>query len=387
MNNTIITLKGPDRVRKRPAVIFGEEGVLGAIGAIRMLLDVFFTEAAVGCCEKIKVTLHKDSSLSIESSDRGIILSETPIDSNPAWHYVFCDFGAPGSRNGEFVFESVFSKHSDLFGKSDKNNSTFVTDEEHGFDLCCVQCVCEFMKVVSVRAGEKKHLSFSKGYSSSKLTKESAADPNGTCVHFKLDSDVFGDISTPKSAIINMLKEAAITIPGLRTELYDQTDNTKSEYFFPAGALDYANSIKASDLSLYDKTIEVCGKDRYNRPEYNARVRVLVGFGENSEVECFHNRKKLLCGGAHLNAVKEKLIRNVNDWFSYENQQIDTVFKDVCEKLILIIVSDSTFTEWETGRKDSIKNKMIADMATDLINDDFVHYLKQNKEKIQRYIK
>ncbi len=405
-NNTIVVFRGPERVRKRPAVIFGSDGKEGVVSVIKTLLDIFVTEAALGFSSGIDVSVHTDNSIGVRSYDRGFVLDETIIDGKPAWHQDFCELYRGPREPDENYYFSLGNHHNDLYGQVETPMPKYQVDTDHRFDLCCVQYVSKFMHVETIRNGTKKILDFEKGYSVSDLHKEQSSEPTSTFIHFLIDSDVFGDINFPISEIADFLRNVAITIPGLKCEIDDERNNISSTFLYPNGTEDYAAEISNTiSLPLFINEMEAKGKDRYNYREYDAKVKVVFGFVKDSpNTICLHNYRKLEYGGYHLDTIKEQLLHHINWEFIwdfrddsspddennyYSRRRFELSFDDIKENIVLIIETNCTkyASNYVNATKKAIKNRMITDMAHDLISGDFQYYLKQNHEAIFEILK
>lgn len=389
MKNEIVRLKGPDSVRKRPAVMFGSAGADGAAAAVKMLLNIFISEAARGCSGGIDLTVNADSSVSVRSYDRGLILDETVIDGKPVWQQIFCEFfcGRWVSEDNSFRFV----KHcNDLYG----NEETVVN---HGFDLCHVQYASAFMHVESTRDGIRKTVDFEKGYSVSDLKKEPSPDPSNTYIRFRADPEVFTDVTFPLSEITDCLRDAAATIPGLKCTVHDDRDGSFFTFLYPNGTADYAMEIAGPvSTPLFINEIAATGKDRYNYREYDAKVRIVFAFVENrADIICLHNYRKLY-GGSHLDAVKKRLMCRINREFIRDlgtdcgSREISgLLFEDIKDNIILILETNcaENASDYVNATKKAISNRMIAEMAHDLISEKFDDYLRQNHETIFNILK
>jgi len=385
----IVPLKGPDRVRKRPAVVFTSDGVEGAAYAAKMLLDVFVTEAALGFSNELSLQIHKDTSIRIKSMDRGFVLDETIVDGKPAWSYDFCELFA-GPREIDSLFPVCEERnHNKLYGEADlpapkyqAGDCFLLTD-----NLCCVQYASEFMEVESVHKNTRKTLRFQNGYSVSDLKRERAPGDSYTQIDFRLDPEVFSDIAIPFDSLASILKYAAMTNPGFKCSITDERTSTEETYHFPLGTIDYAlNRTDGHRITpFYTKEIEAIGKDRYNRPEYCARAKVVFGFSDAGNItECIHNYSALEYGGQHLNAAMEE-IKKILDWKIIKGcKQTDLTMEDIFRKVVIILETNCTngATAWTNGARKSIQNKTITDMCTDLFDDDFSYYIEKNKEAI-----
>lgn len=394
-NNVIVSLKGPERVRRRPAVIFTSDGIEGADYAVKMLLDLFITEAALDFSQELAVTIGKDNSVCIRSLDRGFVLDDTIIDGKPVWEYDFCElYAAPRHKREDYHFSLGEEKnHNELYGALDLPFPKYrAGDSYFSIELCSVQYASEFMNVESVHNNVRKKLTFKKGYCVSELFCEQVACNSYTQIEFKLDPDVFSDVAVTFSSIAATLKYASITIPGFKTSIFDERTSENETFLYQNGILEYTQE-RAKDTAIapfYTKEIEAVGKDRYNRKEYDARINVALTFScQNGFCECIHNFRRLEYGGNHLRAGIDA-IKNVIDWRlrHFINQEGVSV-EDICSRMILILETNCTdkATCWENATKKAITNKMITDMCIDLFNDDFCYYIEKNKEEIISVLK
>lgn len=371
-------LKGADRIRKRPAVVFGSNDAEGALAVVKTLINVMVREAILGYCTKLSVALHKDDSISVRSNDRGMKLDETIIDGKPEWQNIFCDFGDSLLELNEISYDTLGKAQDTLYGDGNEYPE-YSTDADYKFDLCCVQYVCEYMTVDSVRDGIRKIAEFRKGYPSSDIRKKPTVEQSRTVIKFKIDSNVFSAIKISADALARYLQVLAITVNGLACDLYVESEEQSFSYQYKNGIGDYVDA-----YDCYIKEKEAVGRDRYNKPEYKARVKIAVGFDEKApRCECFHNYRELN-GGTHLEAVRSK-IRDYLDWFllgeSASPEASKKMINNLMDSLVVIVESNCSqnSTVWTTGACNAIANTMIADIAGDLIDDDFIHFLKKVK--------
>lgn len=379
MSDTIVSLKGPDRVRKRPAVVFGSDDANGAVEAVRMLIDLFATELVPGYSAGMRVTVSADGSVEIDSRDRGMILDETVEDGVPRWHRDFCEmYCGPREPDGDYVF-TVLSRQNDLFGELSQPLPKYPMDSDHYFDLCCVQYASAYMHVEAVRDGVKKVLDFRKGYAVGELAKEPTDEPAGTRIRFRPDDEVFGCAQLPMTPLCEALRDLAVALPGVTCEWADERDGTGGTYHYPAGACDYIAECAAPTMPVYVAELEANGKDRYNRRAYDARVRLYVAFAKQApDALCLHNYRTLPCGGRHLEEAKARVEWAVGCFFDGELQ------KAAADRLVLVIETNCTpyASDYVNATRKAIQNRMIVDMTNDLLRDDFRYYLKQNREAV-----
>lgn len=215
MDNKIIRLTGADRVRKRPAVIFGSSDSAGALEAVKALLAVLMREALLGYSKKMTVTLRSDESITVHSYDRGLKIDESIVDGKPAWQNLFCELPY-FSRD---YHEKAPTETRDLLFGEGELISGCSPDIECAFDLCCVQYVSEYMTVSSVRDGICKTVRFEKGIAIPDVEHSPAAENTGTVIDFKIDSEIFGEYKISVSELSAFINEQKAAIPDFDFEL------------------------------------------------------------------------------------------------------------------------------------------------------------------------
>lgn len=387
-----ITLKGPDKLRKRPAVYFGSDGPDGAVMVVKKLLDIFVTEAVLGYSSKMDVVIGKDDSIRIRSYDRGLILSESMVADKPAWYMLLCTL---------YYGADLEDPYAALYGRSERC-SRYRAQSYSGFDLCCIQYVSRFMHVEATRDGIKKTLDFERGYSVSDLRKEPSSNPPNTYVHFLTDAEVFEDIKISGSEIAVFLRDASIAAPGLECKLCDERDGSERTFLYPHGAEDLAAELMGPGaMPPFSNEITATGRDRYDSQEYHARVKVVIGFAKAAAKQiCLHNFRELKYGGDHLDALKMRLMRYIGLEFKRDLGTADEnnghsrsgfalSFDDIKADVVLILETycPPNASRFINESRKSIENRMITDMANDLLSGEFREYLKEHHEALYSLLK
>jgi len=217
MTDEIVVLRGPDRVRRRPKVIFGDEG---PTRAAKMLVEVFLTEAAWGYCRKIDVRVHADGGVSVRGCGRSILLDDSQTEEGtPLWAHVFCDlYGAPAYPTAESEARKR-RIHSRLFGGAAEGVDTLPLIGEAWFDWCCPQYAAAYMRVESVCGGVKTIRQFRAGYADGEAAIAPTDEPDGVGIFFLPDGAVFDDCTVSYDALAAFLQEWMGKIVGLQCTL------------------------------------------------------------------------------------------------------------------------------------------------------------------------
>lgn len=216
------TMTLPERVRARPAVLFGAFGLEGALNALKLLLDLFETEARLGYCDRLTVELHDDNEIVIQCNDRGLLIDDTPVDGAPAWEHAFCRLYPGPRKEDEPYLLQLGAIHNTLYGDWDPSSPVLPTSADHRVDLCCTQCAALSFHAESVRGHVKHSLDFQKGYRTSGPTAEPTTEEDGTLLRFRLDPDVFGSFGFSYEALTSCLLPRFSAAQGLHFAMTDQ---------------------------------------------------------------------------------------------------------------------------------------------------------------------
>jgi len=371
-DDSIVSLKGADRVRKRPAVIFGSDGIEGCQHSVFEILSNSIDEAREGHGKLITVRRFLDKSIEVEDQGRGIPVDYNQREERFNWELVFCEMYAGGKY---------------------KNNS----GENYEFSLglnglgtCATQYSSEYMDVEILRDGFKFELHFEKGENIGGLQKtEFRHRHTGTKIRWKPDLEVFTDINVPLEYYCDVMKKQAVVNSGVKFVLYNETDPGKFEKFefeYTNGIVDYLTELcggKEKTLPHYIET-ERRGRDREDKEEY--KVKMSFAFCMNNDVnaiEYYHNSSFLEHGGAPDKAVRNAFVYAIDKYLKangkYTKNESKILFADVQDSLCLISNSFSTLTSYENQTKKAITNKFIQEAMTEFLREQLDVYFIENK--------
>ncbi|MEG0114814.1 MAG: toprim domain-containing protein [Hydrogenoanaerobacterium sp.] len=369
-NESISQLKGADRVRRRPAVIFGSDGIIGCQHSMFEILSNSIDEAREGHGANIIITRYSDCSIEIEDFGRGI-----PVDFNKGeqrfnWELVFCELYAGGKYN------------------TNDGESYEYSLGLNGLGLCATQYASEYMDVEIYRDGFKYNLRFEKGEMTGELLKvPTSSKKTGTRIHWRPDLDVFTDIDVPLEYYADVLKRQAVVNDGIIFTLRNQREGGFDEYEFvyKNGIVDYTNEL-AGDDSLTPVQFwqgERRGRDREDKPEYKVKLQVAVCFSNRTKLtEYYHNSSFLEYGGSPEKAVKSAFVAMIDAYLKqnskYLKNESKITFQDIEDCLVLVSSSFSTQTSYENQTKKAITNKFIAETMTEFLRHNIEVYFIEN---------
>ncbi len=371
-NESISALKGADRVRLRPAVIFGSDGLEGCQHSMFEILSNSIDEAREGYGDIIEITRFADNSIEVRDYGRGIPVDFNQKEQRYNWELVFSELYAGGKYNNNSGGDYEFSLGL------------------NGLGSCATQYSSEYMDVTVFRDGYKYTLHFEKGENIGGLKKEKFNyKKTGSIQRWKPDKDVFTDIDIPLEFFQDILKKQAVVNSGITFVLYNETDEGTMdmyEYVYPHGIVDYVKELEKEKAFTQPEFWQATrsGRDRDDKPEYKLKMEFAFCFtNDNPVIEYYHNSSFLEYGGSPEKAVKNAFVYAIDSYIKQQNKysknESKITFVDVSDSLILVSNSFSTMTSYENQTKKAITNKFIQDAMTDFLRHQLEVYFIENK--------
>ncbi len=369
-NESITSLKGADRVRKRPAVIFGSDGLEGCEHSFFEILSNSIDEAREGYGKSITVTYYDDKSIEVVDHGRGIPVDYNKGEQRYNWELVFCELYAGGKYNN-----------------SEGENYEYSLGL-NGLGLCSTQYSSEYMKVEIHRDNTKYSLNFEKGENVGGLNKEPySGKETGTKIRWRPDLDVFTDIDIPVEYFLDIIRRQAIVNAGIKFIFRKQKGKSfdTTEFLYNDGIVDHVKEILGEDglTTVQSWQAERMVRDRADKPEYKAKMNIAVAFSNKVKTqEFYHNSSWLEHGGAHEAAVKNAFVYQIDSYLKqngkYNKTESKIKFNDVEECLVVVISSFSSVTSYENQTKKAINNKGIQDALVDVLRHQLEIYFIEN---------
>ncbi|MDR1102100.1 MAG: DNA topoisomerase [Clostridiales bacterium] len=369
-NTSISSLKGAERVRKRPGVIFGSDGIEGCCHSAFEIISNAIDEAREGYGEEIRVRLFEDGTIEVQDFGRGIPLDYNEKEQRYNWELVFCELYAGGKYNNNAAENYEYSLGL------------------NGLGACATQYASEFMDVEVIREDYKYNLHFERGENAGELQKERTKEKTtGTTIRWRPDLDVFTDIDIPPEYFLSVLKKQAIVNSGLKFIFSNENDGSETVFKYETGILDYINEV-ASEKAITAPQFfaaERVGSDRPDKPAY--KVKLSVAFCINAEVsmlEYYHNSSFLEHGGAPDRAVRSAFVSAIDQYIKnsnkYNKNESKITFADIADCMCLVSSNFSTVTSYENQTKKSITNKFVQEAMTDFLKHNLEVYFIENRD-------
>ena len=375
-NDSISSLKGADRVRKRPGVIFGSDGLEGCQHAMFEILSNSIDEAREGHGNKILITRYRDQSIEIEDFGRGIPVDFNQREGRYNWELVFCELYAGG-------------KYQTNEGESYEYSLGL-----NGLGLCATQYASEYMDVEIYRDGMKYTLHFEHGENVGGLHKEETRRrQTGSKIRWKPDLQVFTEIDIPLEFYMDTIKRQAVVNDGVTFILKNETDSGFEEttFQYENGIVDYVTELAGEEplTPVQFWKAERRGRDREDKPEYKVRLSVAFCFSNRvKRCEYYHNSSWLEYGGSPERAVKLAFVYMIDGYIKnagkYQKGESKIAFADVEDCLVLVSSSFSTQTSYENQTKKAITNKFIYEAMNDFLRHQMEVYFLENPDEAAR---
>ena len=378
-NESISSLKGADRVRKRPGVIFGSDGLEGCEHAVFEILSNAIDEARGGHGKLITVTRFADRSIQVEDQGRGCPVDWNEKEGRYNWELVFCELYAGGKYDNENSENYEFSLGL------------------NGLGSCATQYASRYMDVTVWRDGKEYRLHFERGEIVGKLEVSDQTGNKkrtGTTIRWLPDLDVFTDIDIPADYYRDVMKRQAVVNAGVTFRLKNETSAGKfetEEFVYENGIEDYIRELAGLD-ALTEPVFweaERKGRDRADKPEYKVKLSVALCFSNKTALcEYYHNSSFLEHGGSPEKATRSAMVSAIDKYLRDNNKYVKgeakITFPDVQDCLILVSSSFSTQTSYENQTKKAITNKFIQEAMTEFLRSRLEIYFIENRDAAEK---
>ena len=373
-DQSIKALKGADRVRKRPGVIFGSDGLDGCEHSFFEILSNAVDEAREGHGNEILVTAYADRSICVDDHGRGVPLGYNEAEGRWNWDLIYCELYAGGkydNNNGNAAYEFSLGLN--------------------GLGACATQYSSEFMDVFSYDGSNEYKISFRKGEPVSELQTrplEKNERRTGTVIHWRPDLEVFTDINIPDEFYVETMRRQSVVNAGISFRLKLQAaDGSFSEqkFLYENGISDYIAEL-AGESSLTQPVLwhlETQGRDRADKDEYKLKADFSFCVSNTvNTLEYYHNSSYLEYGGSPDRAVRVAFVYALDKYMKaagkYNKNESKITFADVADCLVLVINSFSTMTSYENQTKKSITNSFIYEAMTEFLKKHLEFYFTEN---------
>ena len=381
-NESISALQGADRVRKRPGVIFGSDGLDGCEQAVFEILSNSIDEAREGHGQLITVTRYLDHSVEVEDQGRGCPLDYNPREKRWNWELVYCELYAGGKY------------------KTNSGENYEYSLGLNGLGACATQYASAYMDVTVWRDGNKYALHFERGEVTGQPGEELRVEPTdrgkrtGTRTRWLPDLEVFTDIDIPADFYTDVMKRQAVVNAGITFRFRNETEPGKFEtldFVYENGIADYVAELAGEEpltVPVFWET-ERRGRDRADKDEYRVKLSVACCFSNRVQrIEHYHNSSWLEHGGSPEKATKSAFVSAVDGWLKtngkYTKSETKITWQDIEDCLVLVSNNFSTLTSYENQTKKAITNRFVQEAMTEFLKSRLEIYFIENRADAEK---
>ncbi|ALP93467.1 DNA gyrase/topoisomerase IV subunit B [Intestinimonas butyriciproducens] len=369
-NDSISALKGADRVRKRPGVIFGSDGLEGCEHAVFEILSNAIDEAREGHGDTITITRYEDKSIEVEDFGRGCPVDWNEKEQKFNWELVFCELYAGG-------------KYNNLEGDNYEYSLGL-----NGLGTCATQYASEYFDALIHRDGFEYSLHFEKGENIGGLQKAPwSGKKTGSRFRWKPDLDVFTDINIPVEFFLDVLKRQAVVNAGVTFRFRNQVNGKfeTTDFQYQNGIVDYVRELSGENAlttPVFWQT-ERRGRDRADKPDYKVKLSVSFCFSNTVNIiEHYHNSSWLEHGGSPEKAMRSAFVSAIDAYLrqqgKYQKAESKITWNDIQDCLVFVSNNFSTQTSYENQTKKAINNKFVQEAMTDFLKSQMEVYFIEN---------
>ena len=350
----ITVLEGLDAVRKRPGMYIGDTSLRGLHHLVWEIVDNSIDEALAGYCNKIKVIVQKDNSVTVADNGRGI-----PVDIHPK-------LGIPA------VEVALTKLHAG--GKFDKE-SYKVSGGLHGVGLSVVNALSMELHIQVKRDGKVHYQKYERGKPVTTLQVTGDTTERGTIVQFKPDSEIFPETIFHYDILAKRLRELAFLNRGIEIELVDERENRQDLFKYQGGIKEFVTYLDQNKQPLHE-AIYFEG----TRSDVVVEVALRYNSSYQENVFSFVNNINTIEGGTHLSGFKTALTRVLNNVAKDMSggKDVKLTGEDVKEGLTAVISVKVQEPLFEGQTKTKLGNSDVLGIVSSLVHDQLTLFLGEH---------
>ena len=354
--SSINVLEGLEPVRLRPSMYIGNVDVEGLHHLVYEVVDNSIDEAMAGYCDKVRVIIHIDNSITVTDNGRGIPVDIHKTEKIPAVEVVLTKLHAGGKFD---------------------NDSYKVSGGLHGVGVSVVNALSSFLEVEIYHKGQIYYQTYEKGNKTSDLTVTGTTKLKGTKIHFMPDLSIFNTGVYNYDTLVKRLRELAFLNKGIRIEIEDERTDQKDEFYYKGGIIQFIEYLNRRQSVLH-KPIFIEGVKN------DVEIEIAVQYNDtfNEKMFSFANNINTVEGGFHLIGFKAALTRTINQYATTGNLPKNLQEKiggdDIREGLTAIISIRIKNPQFEGQTKTKLGNSEVKGLVESLVNEKLSTYLEEN---------
>jgi DNA gyrase subunit B len=354
----IQVLEGLEAVRRRPGMYVGSTDVRGLHQLVFEVVDNSVDEALAGVCNQINITIHKDSSVTVEDNGRGI-----PV--------------GPEKTTGRNTLEVV---HTVLHAGGKFGGGGYkVASGLHGVGVSAVNALSEYLEVHVKYAGRAYTQRYERGRPVTEVTDQGPIEGHGTTTHFLPDKQIIQTLDYRFKTLAQRFREMAFLTRDLTIRFLDERDEAEQTFHFQGGIRSFVRYLDRHRTAVHEPFF-VAGD--VNGTSVEVALQYTDGYAES--VFSFANNVNTVDGGTHLTGFRSALTRSLNDYARRNNllKDKDDNFsgEDVREGLTGIVSVKIPEPQFESQTKAKLGNAEITGQVASVFGEALSAWLEQNAQ-------
>lgn len=361
---TIQVLEGIEAVRRRPAMYIGDISSRGLHHLVYEVVDNSIDEAMAGYCNKIKIIIHPDNSVTIDDNGRGIPVDIHKTEKKSAVEVVLTTLHAGGKFD-----HRVYKVSGGL----------------HGVGVSVVNALSEWLEVEIRREGKIYHQKYERGFAKTPLKVIGKAKTTGTRITFKPDKTIFKNIVFSYEVLSQRLRELAFLNKNIEIYLKDERTEKEVNFKFKGGVISFVEYLNRNKNPLHKKIIYFYKE----KDEVIVECALQYNDGYQETIFSFANNINTIEGGTHLTGFKTALTRVINQYAKSRNllKNVSSISgEDIREGLCCVISVKIPNPQFEGQTKTKLGNSEVEGIVSSVAFESLSSFFEENPSVANRII-
>jgi len=355
----IQVLEGLEAVRRRPGMYVGGTDIKALHHLVYEVVDNSIDEALAGVCNRINITIHPDSSVSVKDNGRGI-----PVDLHPQM-----------KRSALEVVMTVLHAGGKFGGGGYK-----VSGGLHGVGVSAVNALSEWCEVRVQREGKLYFQRYERGIPKAPVEMIGKSNPKetGTLTTFKFDTEIFkGDLDYKFETLVQRFREMAFVTRGVTIYVLDERTDHEMTFYFEGGITSFVRYLNRNREVLHP-VVHV--EKEVDGITIDAAIQFTDAYADS--VYAFANTINTIDGGTHLTGLRAAVTRTINDYARKSGllKENDPNFtgEDTREGLTAIVSVKHPDPQFESQTKVKLMNPEVQTLTQQIVGEAFSTFMEEN---------